>query len=262
MANELQAYSTTGLTLYAVLLNATGQAWNGSAFEAVQAANWATYDIALTEAAGGIYLANMPAVAAGAYSYAVYEQAGASPAITDMLRGTGSLEWDGSAVLPLSTLATPASVWSYSSRTLTQAAASVISAVSGSTITIQRGDTLSAALSNIGSLVGYVTVDFTVKSDLDDEDDDAILRIRLNASGLNDGLLIVNSVTATSEADGSITITDEPTGDITISLAASVTDDLEEGSYTYDVQLITATAVTTRTSGICKVVRDVTRAVV
>lgn len=159
-------------------------------------------------------------------------------------------------------LATPAGVWTYASRTLTQAAASVVSAVSGSTITIQRGDTLSASLSNIGSLVGYVSVDFTVKANLDDTDAEALLRIRLNASTLSDGLLIVNGATATSEADGSITITDEPTGDITIGLAASVTDDLEEGSYTYDVQMITATAVTTRTAGVCKIVRDVTRAVV
>jgi len=99
MSNELHAYATSGLTLYAVLLNSTGQLWNGSAFEAYNGANWTDYDIALTEAGAGIYLGNMPAVAAGSYSYAVYEQAGANPATTDTLRGTGYLEWSGSAVV-------------------------------------------------------------------------------------------------------------------------------------------------------------------
>ena len=46
---ELQAQLSTGSTLYAILLNSVGQIWNGSAFEAVNGANWATYDIALTE---------------------------------------------------------------------------------------------------------------------------------------------------------------------------------------------------------------------
>jgi hypothetical protein len=102
MANELHAHATSGLTLYAVLLNSVGQVWNGSAFEAYNGANWTSYDIALTEAGAGIYLATMPTVALGAYTYAVYERAGASPATTDTLRGTGSILWDGdSEVLPV-----------------------------------------------------------------------------------------------------------------------------------------------------------------
>ena len=48
----------------------------------------------------------MPAVGAGSYSYLVYEQAGASPAVTDSLLGSGSVDWDGTAVLPLSTIDT------------------------------------------------------------------------------------------------------------------------------------------------------------
>lgn len=98
MANELHAHATSGLTLYALLLDATGQAWNGSAFEAVAGANWTTYVITLTEAAGGVYLATMPSVGIGNYTYAVYEQAGGSAAVTDALRGVGELAWDGTAV--------------------------------------------------------------------------------------------------------------------------------------------------------------------
>lgn len=106
MANELRAYLTPGKTLYAVLLNATGQARNGSAFETLAGANWTNYDIALTEAVAGVYLGNMPNVAAGSYSYVVYEQAGATAAVTDALRGLGSLDWDGSAEVGNSALAT------------------------------------------------------------------------------------------------------------------------------------------------------------
>jgi len=104
MANELQAYTTTGKTLYAVLISAAGQAWNGAAFEAIQAGNWTDYDIVLTEATAGLYLANLPALVAGIYSYVVFEQAGANPAVSDTKLGVGYLNWDGSAILPLSTI--------------------------------------------------------------------------------------------------------------------------------------------------------------
>ena len=99
MANELLANAATGLTLYTVLLNSIGQAYNTMtpAFEAINGANWADYDIMLTEAVAGIYLGTMPAVAAGAYSYAVYERAGVNPATTDTLQGTGGLDWSGTA---------------------------------------------------------------------------------------------------------------------------------------------------------------------
>lgn len=152
--------------------------------------------------------------------------------------------------------------WSYSSRTLTQSAAAIAAAVAGSTVTITRGDTLSATLTNIGSLTGYVSLDFTVKEDKSDSDANAILRIRKNASGVDDGLLRANKAAATA-TDGSITINDMPTGDITIALAATVTDDLvpQMGLY-YDIQLITATTVTTMTAGTCNIEADVTAAVV
>jgi hypothetical protein len=64
MTMKLTAYTTSGRDIYAVLLTSSGQAWNGSAFEAISAPSWASYDIA------------MPAVAAGVYSYVVYEQPG------------------------------------------------------------------------------------------------------------------------------------------------------------------------------------------
>ena len=92
-------------------------------------------------------------------------------------------------------------------------------------------------------------------------DDDAVIRIRKNASGLTDGLLRLNGTAHTTGTDGSITITDAPTGDITIMLKAGVTDDLVPGTYVYDIQLIEANEVSTLTTGSLIVSADVTRLV-
>ena len=153
-------------------------------------------------------------------------------------------------------------VWEYATRTLTQSAASVTAAVAGSDITIARGDTLSAALTGLGALTGYVSIDFTVKENKAAADTAAIIRIRKNASGSSDGLLILNGATAGTAGNGSITIDVEGDGDITIALAAAETDDLvERGNLYYDVQMITSSAVTTMTTGSCTISADVTRAI-
>ena len=137
----------------------------------------------------------------------------------------------------------------------------VSSAISGTTITILRGDTFECSISDLGSLASYVSLDFTVKADKSDADTAALIRIRLNASGLEDGLLTLNGATASNADDGSIAITDAAAGDITITLAASCTDDLPTGTYAYDVQLIEVGDVSTLTSGKASVTADVTRAV-
>mgnify|MGYP000917700504 FL=1 len=137
----------------------------------------------------------------------------------------------------------------------------VVAAVNGSTITVLRGDTLSADIADLGSLENYVSLDFTVKRSTYESDDDAIVRVRKNASGTGDGLLRLNGAAHTTGTDGSITITDAATGDITIMLKAGVTDDLMPGSYVYDVQLIEAAKVSTLTSGSLVITGDVTRLV-
>ena len=70
MANELVLDYATGNTLYAMLFNASGQVWNGSAFAAPSSASWTDYDIAMAEVATatGIYRGSMPAVAVGFYT--------------------------------------------------------------------------------------------------------------------------------------------------------------------------------------------------
>lgn len=140
-------------------------------------------------------------------------------------------------------------------------AVNFVTLVNGTTITILRGDTFKCSISDLGSLASYVSLDFTVKANKTQADTEALIRIRLNATGLTDGLLTLNGATPSSADDGSIVITDAAAGDITITLAASCTDDLATGTYAYDVQLIEAGGVSTLTSGKATVIADVTRAV-
>jgi hypothetical protein len=99
MANEIQAQAASGLTLYAVVINSTGQVWNGTTFVTIAGANWTAYDIAMTEAAAGIYLADMPAAVAGHYTLVIYRRIGGAPATTDTLLDTQQLDWNGSAAV-------------------------------------------------------------------------------------------------------------------------------------------------------------------
>lgn len=175
---------------------------------------------------------------------------------------------DGSVVkevldgVPPSTLGA-ATLWSYSTRTLTQSAVQVADAVSGATISILRGDTLTASITGLGALTDYVTLDFTIKIDKTAADTTAVIRIRKNLSGLTDGLLTLNGATASTAAWGSITIDDLAAGDITITLSAAATRLLVPSNQQvpYDIQMITASAVQTMATGFANISADVTRAV-
>ena len=106
MANELVINYPTGATLYALLFDATGQVWNGSAFAAPSSTSWTDYDIAMTEVATatGVYRGTMPAAAAGVYGWTVRKQAGGAPAASDVTVGVGRIEWSGAAeIMPAST---------------------------------------------------------------------------------------------------------------------------------------------------------------
>lgn len=98
MAREIRGVSASG-TLYARIMSAAGLWWNGTAFEAYSAANYSTYDLAMTEqGASGVYVADFPAtiLSTGTYEYFVHRQAGASPAEGDPVINTGKVDWTGS----------------------------------------------------------------------------------------------------------------------------------------------------------------------
>lgn len=107
MAGEIQVpLNATGWTVYALVRNTVGQPYrtDTQAFGDYVTAQLANYAISLTEqgTASQYYVGTMPAVAAGVYTLTLYRQSGASPAEGDTVVGHGSIEWDGSAVVPLS----------------------------------------------------------------------------------------------------------------------------------------------------------------
>lgn len=108
MAGEIQIDYITGQTVYALLLNSSGQFYNtaGAAFESFSAGNYTDYDIALTEQGStGIYIGDMPGVALGYYSLVSKLRAGGSPAQTDISIADGEMQWSGSIVATLNSYA-------------------------------------------------------------------------------------------------------------------------------------------------------------
>lgn len=100
MSNEINhKYTFTGATLYFVVENSAGLIWNGTTFVSLAVADWANYDIAMTEtpASGYRYLGSMPSVAAGKYTISVFRRLGSTPAINDELLAMGNIGWTGSA---------------------------------------------------------------------------------------------------------------------------------------------------------------------
>src|SRR5574343_433077 len=299
MANELVIHHPTGATLYALLFDATGQIYNGSTFGAPSSASWTDYDIAMSEAATatGIYRADMPAVAAGAYGWVVRRQAGGSPAVTDITVGAGSIRWTGTAeeavpaavnvthsagvalagrlaenadVSPLALEATAQASLEDTSTTLpallTSTLASFVNTYSTDTttagsITRRRGDSWAIVPAALGVLTGYTSLWLTIKRSHDDADSASVLHVKKNASGLLDGLLYLNGAASTSNL-ARITVTDALTGVISIAVDEAATKELAPGEYCYDVQTLIAGDVSTPDSGTFTVTADVTRSIV
>jgi len=149
-------------------------------------------------------------------------------------------------------------IWAAATRTLTQSAAAVAAAVAGSTLTILRGDTLSASLTGLGSIAARSKLWFTVKANPADTDAEAIIQ-----ADTTTGLLYIEGAAYATAAHGTITVDDEDAGDITITLDEAATALLSiRSNMAYDVQMLTtAAAVQTMTSGVCNVTADATRAI-
>lgn len=85
----IDAGSTSGLTLYAVVRDEDAKVANGSAFETFNASHWGLYAVPLVEqGTSGYYVGTFPVYADdGDYSVAIYQQNGASPDASDVLLG-------------------------------------------------------------------------------------------------------------------------------------------------------------------------------
>ena len=90
--------SQSGLTLYTVIHNSTGQLWNtsGQAFEAYNSAHWANYVISLTEQSPtAYYFASFPTqIVAGKYTEVFYQGTGI---VGDLIFGSSSINWNGTS---------------------------------------------------------------------------------------------------------------------------------------------------------------------
>ena len=134
----------------------------------------------------------------------------------------------------------------------------VTSAVSGSTINVHRGDTLSAVISGLAATTGYTTIWWTVKRNYSDADTSAVIMVKKNASGTGDGLIYLNG-TAGTAALGSLTVA---TTAVTIALDESATDDLTPArGLLYDIQALISGSVTTIATGVLNIDADVTKAI-
>lgn len=87
MAAEIQVpFVVSGYTAYAILRNASGQVWNGSAFAAFSEANRNAGAITLTEQTGtSFYVGDIPALLTtrGRYKVVAHRRVGVSPALSD-----------------------------------------------------------------------------------------------------------------------------------------------------------------------------------
>lgn len=107
MADKIQLDAATGANVYAVIRNSAGQAYRAdtAVFENYVTANLTLtkYAIALAEqgTASGLYSVSFPVVAAGVYSVVAKYRASTNPAESDLSAGTGDVQWDGTAIVPL-----------------------------------------------------------------------------------------------------------------------------------------------------------------
>lgn len=147
-------------------------------------------------------------------------------------------------------------LWGYESRTLTQSAAGVLAAVDGDEIVILRGDTVTVSLSNLGDISTRTALYFTMKGNPERADADALVQV--TEAG---GLVVLNGSSIVIPLNGELTVTDENAGDVTITLKAAATYALPLVSGVYDVQMISAAGVFTKTQGEFRIVPDVTHAI-
>jgi hypothetical protein len=108
--NALYIFYPGTVTAYAVVrLQSTFQVWSvtNSALETWSDANIAQYAIPLTSQSGDLNTGDFPeALAYGSYYVTYYQQAGGSPAITDVILGKGLFTWNG-VLSPYSGSVTP-----------------------------------------------------------------------------------------------------------------------------------------------------------
>lgn len=127
------------------------------------------------------------------------------------------------------------SPWSYTVKTLSQSAASVIAAVEGSTVTMPWATSWDFSITGLGDVTTRDTLYFTVKRKPKDGDPLSVVQIEETA-----GLLFINSAAATVAGNGTLTVDDAVAGDVTITLAVAESAKLKTtDNLLYDIKMIT-----------------------
>lgn len=124
------------------------------------------------------------------------------------------------------------------------------------TVTFVRGDTNTLVVKGLGDISSRTKLWFTAKRRYSDADTAAIVKIEETAQ-----LEYLEGAAPVAAANGTITVDAESTGDLTILLKPGDSVNLKQAKTAiYDIQMLTATGVTTLAAGKFLVDLDVTRA--
>lgn len=119
-----------------------------------------------------------------------------------------------------------AAIWAYASRTLTQPAASVLAAVTGSTLNVVKSRTYDATLTGLTIQAAWTGVKFTAKTDAREPDSASLLQLVVSnpAAPTTDGALYVQGAAATpaQRLQGSLVV-DQAAGTVALHLQDDLT---------------------------------------
>lgn len=161
---------------------------------------------------------------------------------------------DMSSTVDVNAVAT--AVWEYARRVLTTTFASVETAYANGVIPLRRGDSITFDINGIGDISSRTKLWVTIKADLDDIDDNAVLQWEETT-----GLVRINGEVGTG-GNGAITVNSAPDGDLTVTLQEAEAATLAPAVGLFmDVQWFDGTDILTPVEGLVNIIGDVTRAV-
>lgn len=164
----------------------------------------------------------------------------ASGAITAAVIATDAIDADALAASAVAEIAaggsgaSPQTFWEYSTRTLTQGAASVVAAVTGTSVTQYRGTRWSITLTGLTDMTGQTGVWFGVKANGREDVDTASICLVKTTTGL---IAFDGDDTITA---GHAAITVNSSTSITITVEADATQYATPGQYEYAVKALNA----------------------
>lgn len=159
---------------------------------------------------------------------------------------------------------TAADVWSYNTRTITGLSITVqdlLDSLDETIVNIRRGDTYTQVFNSPEVLSGYTNIWMTLKGNINrtELDSDAIFQIKINASGVGNGLVYLNGASSADSSLGSLTI-DIINNTVTAELHQDVTTSFTPViSKPVDIQMSKDGDIKTIVDGTARIYGDVTR---